>query len=60
MAATSGVGEQADFPVIVRFPEEVLKELDDRFGTGIREVGQFDVDRVEVKIGKDVTRCLFR
>jgi len=48
---------QGAFPAMTSLPDDVVKALDDQFGSRIREIGLFNVDRVEVKIGKEVTRC---
>jgi len=48
------------FPTITELPETLLNDLDSHYGERIRTAGQFEVDAVEVKVGKEVTHCPLR
>lgn len=43
------------FLTIEAFPSTLLSELQTRYGNELRRAGTFDVERVSVKIGKEVS-----
>ena len=38
----------------MELPPDMVPGLEQRYGTELRRIGRFDVDRISVKIGKDV------
>ncbi|KAF9511515.1 hypothetical protein BS47DRAFT_1395022 [Hydnum rufescens UP504] len=42
------------FPTVSELPPNLVPDLEKRYGTELRRIGCFDVDRISVRIGKDV------
>jgi len=56
---SSGLANQSTFPSVSELPESLILDLERRYSSRIREKSEFEVNGVELKIGKYVTQCPF-